>query len=195
MEKIIDKQKLISFFDSEADTWDQFRPQKESRLRLLIEYAGITKNMTVLDVGCATGMCARLCIEKDISLYHGIDISENMIEKAKQSIINPKVIFQCCDIEKACFHRKYDKVLAFSVLPHIENIDLFFENMYNLLEDDGSICVAHYKCSKRNSSSRVWDMDEKRILESIQKIYHLDNLIYDEEKLVIQASKIKKENI
>lgn len=189
MEKIIDKQQMINFYDEKAENWSQLRPDKEIRLKKLIEYANIGSGMTVLDIGCATGMCAPLCVNKDVGFYHGIDISEKMICRAEKNFPHHRAKFQCGDIEKLSFELTYNSILIFSVLPHIENIPLFFENISKLLENGGSVCIANYKGRKKETANRIWSMNDVEILDVVKSVFRVDLCINDEEKLVIRASK------
>lgn len=195
MERITDKQQMISFYNEEAENWGQLRPNKEKRLQKLIEYANIESGMTVLDIGCATGMCAPLCIDKNVKFYQGIDISEQMICRAKKNYPHPKVNFQCGDIEKLNSDMTYNRILIFSVLPHITNVTAFFEKISKLLENDGSICVANYKGRRKESTNRIWSMDEVEILDVIKSLFRVDLCINDEEKLVIRASRHIKDEL
>lgn len=93
MEKMKNKQDTIKFYDAETEQWTQMRLEKENRLKKSIKYANIGNDMNVLDIGCAIGMCAPLCLDRNIKFYHGIDISPNMIKRLKRILLIIECIF------------------------------------------------------------------------------------------------------
>jgi SAM-dependent methyltransferase len=73
-------------------------------------------NPFVLEIGCGNGRDA-VEITKRTNNYLGIDISEKLIELAKQKV--PNANFQVADIETFTFPGDLDMVFAFASLIHV----------------------------------------------------------------------------
>lgn len=88
---------------------------------------------SVLDIGCASGDFINLLEIPNIQCY-GVDISKDLIEKAKSSTTNKKKEFFCLDIlnEKAEFSTPIDFVTCFGTAGCIENIELLITNIIKL---------------------------------------------------------------
>ncbi len=77
----------------------------------------------VLDVGCGPGNAAKLLMEskKDFEIV-GIDLSAEMIKRARANIVSPKVNFLVGDIRDMNLKDEvYDAVILSFCLPHLSN--------------------------------------------------------------------------
>lgn len=89
---------------------------------------------SLLDVGCGTGVHdIELCSNDKISVL-GVDISENMISKARQLVTNKidkesSCEFIVADFASTSFDKKYDAILSLGVLEYIEDIVPFLKKM------------------------------------------------------------------
>jgi len=93
----------------------------------------------VCEIGCGTG---EILASLDINLGYGIDISEKMVEKAKAKFserINLK--FEVKDI----FEIKsldYEYIVLADVLEHIDNPDLFFKRLSQIIRRGTTIIIS-----------------------------------------------------
>jgi len=102
---------FASFSESRRELWPE--------LKELEKYAEDSK--TVLDVGCGNGRLLELFRDKKIN-YFGVDISEKLIEKAKEKYGNK---FRVADILSLPFSDNYfDSVWSIAVLHHIPSREL-----------------------------------------------------------------------
>ncbi len=91
----------------------------------------------LLDAGCGTGAMLRLLV-KDMpgKEYHGIDLSEKMIQVAKENGKN--IHFQQGDCEKLTYpDNSFDVItcsMSFHHYPHVED---FFYNIHRVLKPGG----------------------------------------------------------
>ncbi|NDV58852.1 bifunctional 2-polyprenyl-6-hydroxyphenol methylase/3-demethylubiquinol 3-O-methyltransferase UbiG [Bacteroides sp. 519] len=123
--------------------------EKMNRSQKGLEGAGewhVLKNMlpnftgkNILDLGCGFGWHCRYAIENGAKWVVGIDISENMLEKARQ-INNLKGIEY---IKKALEDvdypaRQFDIVLSSLTLHYIESFDTISQNVYKWLKPGGN---------------------------------------------------------
>jgi len=76
------------------------------------------KKLSALDVGCGTGLVARMLYCKFAKL-HGVDSSRGMIEKARQLSL-PGVSFQVSDAGRLPFERnQFDLIYCMSLFHHV----------------------------------------------------------------------------
>ena len=112
-------------------------PWELSRVECLIkEVIKFHKGHNVLDIGCGDSYLDYKLIEevKDIKKIYGIDIhAEKEIHDGKYSIVNDY---------KKLKNKKFDTILMFDVLEHIEDDQDFLKNtVLPLLKDKGRIII------------------------------------------------------
>lgn len=97
----------------------------------------------ILDVGCGNGRLL-VMIAKEYGIYsgHGIDISDAMVENARQSAANNEVelTFERVAIEDFSPPHQYDGIVATELLEHIYSPCTFLATIMNWLRDDGIFC-------------------------------------------------------
>jgi trans-aconitate methyltransferase len=76
---------------------------------------------TVLEIGCGFGRITNLLLSNfpDIQEYVAMDMSPDQLENAKQFVKSDKIRFIESDIQSLKLDKKYDLVIAVSVLLHI----------------------------------------------------------------------------
>ncbi|HKG70088.1 MAG TPA: class I SAM-dependent methyltransferase, partial [Segetibacter sp.] len=91
-----------------------------------------------LEIGCGTGKNTEWLIQKAKQIT-AIDLSDEMLAKAKQKINSDRVNFKHADITKAWTFRTglYDLVSFSLVLEHIENLDHIFQEVAKSLNAGG----------------------------------------------------------
>lgn len=92
----------------------------------------------ILDVGCGPGNVAKLLAEQDKELeILAIDLSSEMIKRARRNVISPNIQFLVCDIRDMRLEGKeYDAVIASFCLPHLTN-----EEARKLIKDISLVLV------------------------------------------------------
>jgi len=93
----------------------------------------ISKNMTVLDVGCGTGITTE-AISKLAYYVLGVDIAENLIGCAKKRVNADFIVGDFCDL---ALKKKFNIVCLVDVLEHIipSRIWSFLDNVKKYAED------------------------------------------------------------
>ena len=117
---------------------------------------------TCLEIGCGTGKNTAWLVEKAQSLL-SIDLSEEMLAKAKEKVTSDKVEFKQANIlsEWAFRTRSYDLVTFSLVLEHIENLDPVFEEVSKALIPGGHVYVGELHPFKQYAGSKArFDTEE-----------------------------------
>ena len=109
--------------------------------------AKIKKNDRVLDIGCGGGItsfeASKLAGRDGYVL--GADISEILLNLAKKNFSNIKNLeFKYCDVQNYNFKKNiFSKVISRFGVMFFENPILAFKNIYNSIQDGGSL---HFVC-------------------------------------------------
>ncbi|MDD5146273.1 MAG: class I SAM-dependent methyltransferase [Candidatus Pacebacteria bacterium] len=98
-------------------------------------------NPNVLEIGCGNGRDAEEII-KYTNDYLGIDISEKLIELARQKV--PRARFEVADIERYTFPEKLDIIFAFASLIHAskEGLQRILKQLFGALNSGGVIYLS-----------------------------------------------------
>ncbi len=110
----------------------------ERRAGILIDMANMVRGRSVLEIGCGTGMFTRK-ISKDRADLAAVDISHDLLRKAKQEVDLPEVEFVQSDIEQMPFgNMTFDAVVGICVLHHL-NMDAILPEVRRVLKKGGRI--------------------------------------------------------
>ncbi|MEA2099268.1 MAG: class I SAM-dependent methyltransferase [Campylobacterota bacterium] len=102
----------------------------------------LDSSMKIMDFGVGTGLLG-FEIAKVVDNIVGVDTSANMLKKleeknTKELSIKP----HHGDIVKNKIDEKFDGIISSMTLHHVENLKLFFETIYENLNDNGFIAIA-----------------------------------------------------
>ncbi|HOW29750.1 MAG TPA: class I SAM-dependent methyltransferase [archaeon] len=129
----------------EAETINRAYTKEElqiigKRYELIKRYS---KDKTLLDVGCGSGLGLNYLLNQNIKKIYAIDIDKENILESKKNISKKnanKIDFECCDFLKFKHKRKYDVISAMQVLQYIK-LDKFLKNAKKRLNSNGTIIV------------------------------------------------------
>jgi len=109
-----------------------------------------------LEIGCGTGKNTEWLLQKAEHIT-AIDLSEEMLSKAKQKIHSEKVKFIQADInsEWSFTNQMYDLISFSLVLEHIENLDHVFKEAYKKLNNGGFVYIGELHPFKQYSGSKA----------------------------------------
>ena len=144
LQKIIEK--VRDDYDLIAKEWDLSR-NRASKLKTDL-ISDIKSGDKVLDIGCGNALMAPFILEKN-AFYFGIDISENLIEIAKEKyekeIANGKAKFFIGQATELPFEDdKFDFVISFAVLHHIPSEELrkkFFKEIKRVSKPNAKVKI------------------------------------------------------
>jgi len=122
------------------------KPAYEIKITKIKTY--LTPEMSVLDIGCATGtQCGD--IANNVKQVTGIDISSKLLAIAEQRMAERNLdnieFIQSSVFDEAFQPGSFDVVMAFFVLHFFEDIDAVFKRVHELLKP-GGIFISETAC-------------------------------------------------
>lgn len=110
----------------------------------------------VLELGCGTGKNTAWLSQKATRLL-AVDLSEEMMTKAKEKVIAPHVVFQQADITKPWkfVQEKVDLITCSLILEHIEDLPFIFEQASGVLQSGGRFYICELHPYKQYSGSKA----------------------------------------
>ncbi|MEW9080017.1 class I SAM-dependent methyltransferase [Terrisporobacter glycolicus] len=177
------------FFNSVAKKWDNMINVDESKINYLLDKLKIQEDDEILDIGTGTGVLIpflneRLCTGR----IKGVDISKGMLEVAKSKFNHlSNVDFDLVNVEKEELKHKYDKIILYSMYPHLENKTQTISNLVkNSLKEDGILMIAH--SDSRAFLNNLHRNADERVHESIlMEINEQKNVFINAGLKVIEA--------
>jgi demethylmenaquinone methyltransferase/2-methoxy-6-polyprenyl-1,4-benzoquinol methylase len=177
-------------FNNMASTWDKtiiFSDEQKKTIKKVIRKSCIKQNDDILDVGCGTGILVNYILKKinkngKLTL---IDVSDKMIDEAKNKFNDERLTFICADIYDHIFTKKFDKIFVFSAFPHLHDKGKALEIFYELLKYQGKLIIFHVESSKAINT-----LHKEKVHNEILKKDYLPNI--DEFKGIIDNKKWKE---
>jgi len=139
----MNKQDIIDFFDQLAPSWDTNLIHDDERIGVILDYAGITKGLNVLDVACGTGVLIPDYLSRDVKKVTAVDISSRMIDIARSKFSDPRVQFLNADIETLDFPEAFDRCVVYNAFPHFTDPQNLVRLLAESLMPGGRLTVAH----------------------------------------------------
>ncbi len=151
--KKVKKEDVIQFFDMLAPSWDADQIRDMDKINAILDYAGVTEGVKVLDVACGTGVLVPDYLERRVSKVTGVDISSEMIRLAKEKFAKAsQVEFVCGDVEEVELPCDYDICMIYNAFPHFSNPASLIESLSKKLKTGGRLTVAHSMSRKQLNS-------------------------------------------
>ena len=133
--------KVKEFFNRIAQTYEHQDNDNISKLLSFIDFKDVHD---VLDLGCGQGILStKLASLLPSAQIVGLDLSEKMIEIAKNNISNPRINFLAGDYYSFNPDRKFDLIICFDAYPHFLDKDGFVSKSIDLLSSNGRLIIMH----------------------------------------------------
>jgi ubiquinone/menaquinone biosynthesis C-methylase UbiE len=136
------------YFDSIADQWDGWMDMTwiTTRLEEGLTRFGLGADETVLDVGCGTGNLIRVLLGRlsERGRVIAVDLSSRMLELARAKNDDRRVELRqvhARDLDLA--DRALDRVICFSVWPHVDAPEATARELHRVLKPGGWLHVWH----------------------------------------------------
>ena len=117
---------------------------------------------TCLEIGCGTGKNAAWLLTKAKTIT-AVDLSTEMLAKAKEKINSEKVNFIQADIlqDWNFTNTKYGLISFSLVLEHIENLEPLFEKVSKVIAENGYVYIGELHPFKQYTGTKArYDTDE-----------------------------------
>ncbi len=190
----MDKKDVIDFFDKLAPCWDDINIQNEEVVSEILIKGGIRKGIKLLDVACGTGVLFPRYADIGAEVT-GIDISSEMVKRAKEKFPEAKVI--CADVLEYSFEEKFDAVMVYNAFPHFQEPEKLIEKLSLLMKESGRLTVAHgiseeelKKCHSGSAQKISVPLVKKEVLAEMMSLYFdTDIMISDERMYMVSGVK------
>lgn len=170
-------------------------------LKQLISLDILPNSGKILDIGCGKGNFLKQ-FHSAFSNWNlfGIESSKNSLKLAKQNLINSK--FFEGFYKKNIFQTKFDLIVAFNVLEHVENPRQFLDDIFYDLDDGAIVCfnVPNFKINP--ADLLIYDHLSHFTIETLKNLLSLTGfesikIIENENKvpLLLICKKISKKTI
>lgn len=151
------KDEAPAFWNRRSEVFDkQVLSVYENAYRKTVKRSAafLKKEDRVFEIGCGTGV-ATIPLSKYVKEITATDISENMIQKAREKAKNQSkdnIIFQTGELtEMEVEPESYDVVAAYNVLLYMKNQEEVLKKIYEVLKP-GGIFLSATDCLGRNLS-------------------------------------------
>jgi malonyl-CoA O-methyltransferase len=122
---------------------DEINPIKNAADILVEKFLPDLHQKSVLDAGCGTGKFCSLAEKQGAVKIVGIDLSPQMIEKAK--INCPQAQFQCGDLsELSTGVSEFDVIICSLVLAHIKYLEPALQPLITSLKPKGTLIITDF---------------------------------------------------
>jgi len=147
-------QEILGYFESQAKSgeWDSLYDPKNTksypfiiRFKKSIELMKPIEGMTVLDLGCGTGILIPHVINNKGS-YMGLDSSENMLDVVKKKypalIESNKIKLFSDDIRNFEPSQKIDVMIGLGFIEYFDDAESVIRKLYQFLADRGQLILS-----------------------------------------------------
>ena len=146
-----------------------------------------------LEIGCGTGKNTAWLITKAKQVT-AVDLSEEMLAKAKEKINNDNVEFIEADITAnwTFAEKKYELITFSLVLEHIQNLDHIFNEVGKYLVQGGHVYIGELHPFKQyaGSKARFETADGTQVVECFT--HHLSEFIQTAKKYNLTLTTVKE---
>ena len=145
MIKTIDKKIIKRNFSKYARQYDKYSLIQRSCALRLISKLGNTNFKSILDIGCGTGIYTRFLRDRFRGArIKAIDISDDMIEVAKEKLPDKKTEFIVGDAETMDFKEEFDLITSNASLQWFTNLEKTLIKHKMLLSEKGVIAFSMF---------------------------------------------------
>jgi ubiquinone/menaquinone biosynthesis C-methylase UbiE len=136
------------------------------------------RNKSVLDLGCGFGWHCRYAREQQASSVIGVDISEKMLQKAREKTDDPFISYINMPIEDINFSEsQFDVVISSLAFHYIKSFETICKKVYDCIKPGGSFIfsVEHPMFTSRNEQDWYYDNEGNRLHWAVDN-YQLEGI-------------------
>lgn len=134
----------------------------------LIKDLGSLQGKLILDYGCGKGGLIELLLKQNLSpkLVYAVDNDleaiKNLKDKYRNQINHGKLEAQVVSSPIEILNKKFDKIICHNVIECIDNKEQFVNDLYNLLNSDGTLIISHH-----DFDSAIYYSDQRDFTRSL----------------------------
>lgn len=149
----MNKQDIISYFNSKASTWDERIIVNEKIINTILDNIGISDNMDILDVASGTGVMIPFYLNRNVSSVTAIDLSPEMVKQAQKKFSkDSRVNIICDDVCEYPFNNPFDAVVVYNAFPHFSDPAKLIQKLSHFIKEGGTLSVCHGLSRERINS-------------------------------------------
>mgnify|MGYP006164960087 CR=1 FL=1 len=119
--------------------------QREKYVLEFIDKIGLQKGAKILDLGCGAGLTSKKLLERGFDIF-GIDVSENMITRAKNNCSNNgfkgRYKFEIGDAENLSFQdNSFDAVISLGLIEYLTYYRWSLQEIFRVIKPRGYLIV------------------------------------------------------
>ena len=138
--------------------------------KLLPDFTG----KTVLDLGCGYGWHCRYAVENGAEKVIGIDLSERMIETAKEMTDSPKINYHLMGMEEIeGLNETFDIVISSLALHYVPSFDEIVKKVNHCLTSDGDFIFSaeHPIFTAQGTEDWIYDQNGQPIYWPVDRYF------------------------
>jgi len=166
-----DEEVFNKYLDTRKDTNSKHNKTLKDNLK---DTVGDVKNKTILDLGCGIGEFTKYFAENGAKMVVGVDISERVLEYAKENNNAENIEYINKDIgDLSSIDKKFDIVFSDIVFNYIEDFNKLMHDIFNLLNDKGLVIFSqvHPISTASFAIESTWTKDENGNLKFLLDNY------------------------
>lgn len=147
-----------------AGEWHQLRPLFPS-----------LQDADVLDLGCGYGWHCRYAAEQGARSVLGLDLSQRMLDKARELTSNARITYRLCDLTAYAYPSEaYDLVVSNLALHYVADLAALFRKIHTTLRPGGTFLfnMEHPVFTAGVHQDWVYDMDGKPLYWPVDDYFH-----------------------
>ncbi len=193
----MNKAEVAAYFDALAPTWDMRMVTDDSKLKAILDAAGVKNGACVLDVACGTGVLFPYYLARGVSRVIGVDISPEMCRLAARKLPDPRIEVICGDVETVPVHRQCDCCVVYNAFPHFSDPVGLIGALARWIRPGGRFTVAHgmslaalrvhHKGRAEHISREM--LTTEVLAELMSQWFTADVLISDQEKYIVSGER------
>ena len=152
-------------FDAMQMGWRKWYIEKVE-LKTFRKFGLVIEGADILEVGCGSGYAASLIAAQGPRSYTGLDIMPEQLEIARNRGLKQASFVEGSADDLSRFpEKRFDAILDFCILHHVEGRRAFFDECHRVLKDDGSLYVADLskRCIHIVDAILHWDHAEEAL--------------------------------